>query len=168
MSEPVPLDLNPPQEEKEQKSCPICLETMENPMRLECKHEFCARCLCTWFRRTGSCPLCRDQASQDDRDSYTSLKALFSIKKSLSRRKDAPKRLKALVKLHKQKMARIKAAQRELREWKKSDEGKRYKELNKKHRKLQRRTWTYSRFCSKRAVERQIALWPVVPLVLKK
>lgn len=165
-----PLNLNGDTKHDNCKNCSICLEPMEDndasTTTLECQHTFHSSCLIPWFRRTGACPLCREAADQDERKTFRSMEAMFKLKKSLSRRKDAPKRLKQLVAIHKRKMENVKKAKREYREWKKTEEGKKFTELRKKNLKLQNRTWFYPRFRNRRCVERQIALYPVVPLIL--
>jgi hypothetical protein len=45
--------------EPEENDCPICFETMANPARTTCGHEFCADCIAEVFRRDNRCPLCR-------------------------------------------------------------------------------------------------------------
>ena len=44
--------------------CPICLETMINPVRTKCDHGFCRLCLETWISEKGKrgkvgCPSCQ-------------------------------------------------------------------------------------------------------------
>ena len=44
--------------------CPICLETMTNPVRTKCDHGFCRFCLEKWILEKGkrgrvSCPSCQ-------------------------------------------------------------------------------------------------------------
>ena len=45
--------------EPEENDCPICFDTMANPARTTCGHEFCADCIAEVFRRDNRCPLCR-------------------------------------------------------------------------------------------------------------
>ena len=42
--------------------CTVCMESVENGRRLRCGHEFHARCLQQWLRRSRTCPLCRARA----------------------------------------------------------------------------------------------------------
>lgn len=43
-------------------SCPICLESKQNPILLTCcQHMFCGKCVLDWFHKNCSCPLCRKQ-----------------------------------------------------------------------------------------------------------
>lgn len=39
--------------------CPICFDTLENPLALPCKHIFCKKCIETWLSQHNSCPKCR-------------------------------------------------------------------------------------------------------------
>lgn len=39
--------------------CPICHEAFTSPIMLECQHIFCDHCICIWFDREKTCPLCR-------------------------------------------------------------------------------------------------------------
>jgi hypothetical protein len=43
----------------EQDDCPICLDTMTDPARTSCGHEYCADCIAQVFMRDNRCPLCR-------------------------------------------------------------------------------------------------------------
>lgn len=162
------MDLNRDGNHDQYESCPVCTESMQDRevVTLDCGHAFHAVCVVEWFRRKGSCPLCRDNVDPEERNSYRNLKAQFMLKKRLSKRKDAPKELKDLVKQHKKKMARLKENRKEFREWKKTEEGARFKELNKKFRKLQNRSWMWSSFRHRRCVERQIAQFPVVSMIM--
>jgi len=44
--------------------CPVCLDEMKNPRKLECGHIFHARCVSKWFTKHGAakCPCCRQPA----------------------------------------------------------------------------------------------------------
>ena len=45
-------------------SCPVCLETFENPQILNCGHSYCLRCINALLQhspRTASCPECRQR-----------------------------------------------------------------------------------------------------------
>ncbi|XP_056274473.1 RING finger and transmembrane domain-containing protein 2 isoform X3 [Pseudoliparis swirei] len=39
--------------------CAICQADFRDPIALQCQHVFCEDCLCLWFDRERSCPLCR-------------------------------------------------------------------------------------------------------------
>ena len=112
--------------------------------------------------------MCRDSTDPEERKTYTNMKARFKLMMRLSKRKDAPRELKALVKIHKRKMENLKQRRKEFKLWKKSEDGLKHKELNKMYRKMQSRTWEWRSFSSRRCVERQIAQFPVVPIVLCK
>ena len=154
----------------EEKCCAICIEDIEEGKgcTLECGHSFHPMCVLHWFRRSGSCPICRESTDPDERNNFSSLKAQFMLKKQLSRRKDAPKELKNLVARHKRKMDRLKENRKKLRDWKKTEEGLTWKRLKAKHRLLESKTWVWNIYRNRRCVERQIALYPVIPLVMRR
>lgn len=39
--------------------CAICQAEFREPLILMCQHVFCEECLCLWFDREKTCPLCR-------------------------------------------------------------------------------------------------------------
>ena len=44
----------------EEKSCSICMDSLENPLLLPCSHLYCARCLISWMQMNhNTCPTCR-------------------------------------------------------------------------------------------------------------
>lgn len=46
----------------EKRICPICMDSVENPIVLECTHIYCCLCLVDWIKRKGNstkCPECR-------------------------------------------------------------------------------------------------------------
>ncbi|XP_001358810.4 uncharacterized protein [Drosophila pseudoobscura] len=45
--------------------CPICHDTFNTPIILECGHIFCDECVQTWFKREQTCPMCRAKVSDD-------------------------------------------------------------------------------------------------------
>ena len=47
---------------KEDMSCPICLENMKDVdrcLKLDCGHIFCEKCIYKWFERKKTCPVCK-------------------------------------------------------------------------------------------------------------
>uniref|UniRef100_A0A4X2K904 Ring finger protein, transmembrane 2 n=1 Tax=Vombatus ursinus TaxID=29139 RepID=A0A4X2K904_VOMUR len=42
--------------------CAICQAEFREPLVLMCQHVFCEECLCLWFDRERTCPLCRSVA----------------------------------------------------------------------------------------------------------
>ena len=48
--------------ENEDHECPICLEIMVEPCRLQCKHYFCIQCVERASCQRLECPLCLDVA----------------------------------------------------------------------------------------------------------
>lgn len=61
------------------KTCPICWEEMNQITRLNCSHEFCEKCLATWFSRleVKSCPMCRMVVITDFRDGATLMEKIL-------------------------------------------------------------------------------------------
>ena len=52
--------LNKSKEQDEvEKDCCICYEIMVEPIRLQCKHRFCASCLMQAANNGNFCPLCK-------------------------------------------------------------------------------------------------------------
>ena len=41
------------------KNCIICMDTLNNPIMLECTHLFCGRCILKWIPTNNKCPYCR-------------------------------------------------------------------------------------------------------------
>jgi len=58
--------------------CPICFETLENPVSLDpCGHLFCEDCACEWLDVERSCPMCRSSvAVEEDSDTRDLFKSL--------------------------------------------------------------------------------------------
>ena len=47
--------------------CSICHEFFRDASHLEqCDHEFCSDCIYYWLQRSGTCPICRKEASPRD------------------------------------------------------------------------------------------------------
>lgn len=45
-------------------TCAICLDTIQDPMKLSCRHVFCKDCISNSILRTSiNCPCCRNQVS---------------------------------------------------------------------------------------------------------
>lgn len=42
----------------EKWKCPICLESLQQPVVTHCGHVFCWPCISEWLRRSSSCPVC--------------------------------------------------------------------------------------------------------------
>jgi superfamily II DNA or RNA helicase len=40
-------------------NCVICMDTVKNPIMLECTHLFCGGCIMNWIQRNNNCPYCR-------------------------------------------------------------------------------------------------------------
>jgi E3 ubiquitin-protein ligase RNF5 len=41
--------------------CPICLESLQQPVVTRCGHAFCWPCITEWLRRSNSCPVCHGE-----------------------------------------------------------------------------------------------------------
>ncbi|XP_012936595.1 E3 ubiquitin-protein ligase RNFT1 [Aplysia californica] len=55
--------------------CPICQDSVNEPVMLPCKHIFCEQCVSIWFDREKTCPMCRAQITTESpawRDGNTS------------------------------------------------------------------------------------------------
>ncbi len=48
-------------------SCPVCLDTVQQPTQLSCAHVFCGGCVAKWLRRKPSCPVCRTNIDVETR-----------------------------------------------------------------------------------------------------
>uniref|UniRef100_A0A1A8D487 Ring finger protein, transmembrane 2 n=1 Tax=Nothobranchius kadleci TaxID=1051664 RepID=A0A1A8D487_NOTKA len=44
--------------------CAICQADFKDPVALICQHVFCEECLCLWFDRERTCPLCRSTITE--------------------------------------------------------------------------------------------------------
>ncbi|GFO44201.1 RING finger and transmembrane domain-containing protein 2-like [Plakobranchus ocellatus] len=45
--------------------CPICQDTVNEPIMLPCKHIFCEQCVSIWFDREKTCPMCRAEITTE-------------------------------------------------------------------------------------------------------
>jgi hypothetical protein len=46
----------------ENNECSICLSNNNQEwLRIKCNHEFCKKCITTWFKTNPTCPLCRNK-----------------------------------------------------------------------------------------------------------
>lgn len=45
--------------------CPICQDTVNEPVMLPCKHIFCEQCVTIWFDREKTCPMCRAEITTE-------------------------------------------------------------------------------------------------------
>lgn len=47
-------------------TCCVCLESMSNNVRrTSCGHEFCSRCIETWFEQSTTCPVCKQDFADE-------------------------------------------------------------------------------------------------------
>jgi len=54
-------------------NCVICMDTVKNPIMLECTHLFCGGCIMNWIQRNNNCPYCRTNIA-----SYNNLIAIVN------------------------------------------------------------------------------------------
>jgi hypothetical protein len=66
------MSLPPPSEdpggshsEDEKWRCPICFDTLREPVVTPCGHLFCWPCIAEWLRRSNACPSCSGRISSD-------------------------------------------------------------------------------------------------------
>jgi len=48
-------------------NCMICMDTLINPIMLECTHLFCGKCVLNWLTTNRNCPYCRNAISGVDK-----------------------------------------------------------------------------------------------------
>ncbi|KAA8496988.1 E3 ubiquitin-protein ligase [Porphyridium purpureum] len=66
-SDADPLDMQG--SDMEEELCAVCLDDIDEGhamKRLPCQHEFHAKCISKWVRRTNRCPLCNDKVKRED------------------------------------------------------------------------------------------------------
>lgn len=117
-----------------------------------------------------NCPMCRSVGNTEGQVNYLTYKARFKINKELSKHKLAPKHLKKLVKQYEQKKEKLNNKKKLFSEWKKSEEYKLYRELDKKYKKFRNSTseWYLYRMSNYKCIERQIAEYPITPMIIIK
>lgn len=52
--------------ELSEKTCPICMEYLTNPILLKCNHSYCAICIINWIKNNSKCPECRNTINTDE------------------------------------------------------------------------------------------------------
>ena len=57
--------------------CSVCLSIFNDPVRLECGHTFCKKCIKMWIKKHNECPCCRINVTP--KDFYPDLMALNLI-----------------------------------------------------------------------------------------
>lgn len=48
-----------------QEECPVCMETLTDPVITHCKHFFCRACICRVIEMQHKCPMCRAGLAED-------------------------------------------------------------------------------------------------------
>jgi len=60
--------------------CSICLEPIKNKYTLEnCSHLFCKKCITTWLTQSSSCPYCRKEVTNYEKEYSLKLNDLVAI-----------------------------------------------------------------------------------------
>lgn len=59
------------------KTCPICMDYITNPIVLKCTHSYCAICIINWIKNNQKCPECRDNINTDELIAITDKKDNF-------------------------------------------------------------------------------------------
>lgn len=104
-------------------ACPICLDAVEAPHRLDCGHGFHAACLISWLRQGNlSCPCCRDNLHQPETllPPMALRERASHIRRTVVRRASAPADLKRLVARLREAEAAHKRAVRERAEYRRA------------------------------------------------
>ena len=60
-----------------EKTCPICIEYITNPILLKCNHSYCAICIINWIKNNSKCPECRAIINTDQLVAITDKKESF-------------------------------------------------------------------------------------------
>ncbi len=64
-------------------NCIICMDTVKNPIMLECTHLFCGGCIMNWINKNNNCPYCRNPIP-----SYNNLIAIVNKNENKSNNND--------------------------------------------------------------------------------
>lgn len=124
-------------------TCTICLEHItENNHVLDCGHNFHTTCIIKWFRSDhNQCPNCRKPP--EDHLSWPDSMERYTMLRSRSRSRTAPKRLKRAVALIKKNEKELKEAKKKAKEYQNDPVVKaclkRNRELNSKRWRLEDR-----------------------------
>ena len=144
------------------ESCSICLESLNDDQSytLEaCGHTFHTKCIINWFRKSPSCPCCRNLPELVNQiPSYYLLERYRELKK-LSKQKNAPKDLKKLVEKEKTLQEKQKLANKNYREFREEN-----KEVFKEEQKLRRNKW--KAYSNKNKMVNRIGIYQSNELVL--
>jgi hypothetical protein len=154
--------------------CPICHEDMKDDNKCytlpNCGHKFHFSCILRWFRsgsNNNTCPYCRGPPDQEEigwRPWRILMKERYRFVRNFSRRKDAPKELKLrLKKIQKFEKVMLKST-REFQNWKKSENGQKFKKLKKEHRKLCNKKWRQQYKHDK--LKAEFSCYPIVPAIV--
>jgi hypothetical protein len=63
--------------ELSEKTCPICMEYITNPILIKCNHSYCAICIVNWIKNNSQCPECRNIIKTDELIAITDKKESF-------------------------------------------------------------------------------------------
>jgi hypothetical protein len=153
--------------------CCICLQSLSNNTDTytipECNHTFHTNCIIPWFRTSNpNCPYCRSTMDNEPRgffDPYTR-EGRYKMIRNIARKKNAPVHLKKMVNKLINFNKKLDEQRKKFTLWKKSEEGKKFKELSKKASKLRGvRKWINLRKI--RELKSAIADYPIIPVPIK-
>lgn len=151
--------------DSDDNSCSICFMTMDidnNVCTLnDCQHRFHTNCIVGWFRNgNSSCPCCRDDPLPlDSLQKYGRCKFLCKYAK----RKEAPPELKKLVERLKKKEKYLQECHKNIREWKKTKEGKYWIQFDKIHTKLKNKIHSARGTNGLWSLRAEIGAYPIIP-----
>tara|TARA_Y100000389_G_C17463982_1_gene523985 strand:- start:468 stop:986 length:519 start_codon:yes stop_codon:yes gene_type:complete len=148
--------------------CSICLQSLSSSNNYtipDCGHTFHTNCIITWFRTSNStCPYCRSSGNNTEDSRYDQM-GRYNMIRCIAKRKNAPKHLKKLVNKLVIFNKRTAQKRKEYNAWKRSSEGKKFKELVNKSRKLSVSKWTL--YTKVRDLKYAIATYPIIPVPIK-
>ena len=154
-------------EDNDNNFCSICFtSTDENICTLnECQHSFHTNCILRWFRSgNSSCPCCRSVPLEPEFGPEKH--GRYKFLRKYSNRKEAPKELKNLVEKLKKKEKYLQECNKNIREWKKTKEGKNWQRLNKIYKKLKNKTYSTRGTCGIWSLRSEIGAYPILPVYI--
>ncbi|XP_045154649.1 E3 ubiquitin-protein ligase TRIM31 [Echinops telfairi] len=92
---------------QEQVICPICLEIFQNPVTIDCGHNFCLKCITATVDTSGSllkCPLCKHSVGKDTLKTNWVLMNLVEMIQEMRPREEQPGRGERKCQKHKEQL----------------------------------------------------------------